>query len=56
MAGSSKARECCSKEKERLIKALEKCEFCADDHEAFHNCYRTAARESGERARACMIA
>lgn len=56
MAGSSKARECCSKEKESLMKALEKCEFCADDNEAFHNCYRAAARESGERARACMIA
>ena len=56
MAGSSKARKCCSMEKKRLMKALEKCEFCADDYEAFHNCYRTAARESGERARSCMIA
>jgi hypothetical protein len=56
MAGSSKARKCCSMEKERLMEALVKCHFCSDDYEAFHNCYREAARESGERARSCMIA
>ena len=56
MAGSSKARNCCSMEKKRLMKALEKCHFCTDNYEEFHNCYRMAARESGERARLCMIA
>ncbi len=56
MAGSSKARNCCSVEKKRLMKALEKCHFCTDNYEEFHNCYRMAARESGERARSCMIA
>ena len=55
MAGSSKARNCCSMEKKRLMKALEKCHFCSDNYEEFHNCYRMAARESGERARSCMI-
>jgi hypothetical protein len=56
MADSSKARNCCSMEKKRLMKALEKCQFCSDDYETFHSCYRAAARESGERARSCIIA
>lgn len=56
MAGSSKSRKCCSMEKKRLMEALEKCDLCSDDYEAFHNCYRAAARDSGERARSCMIA
>ena len=56
MAGSLKTQNCCSMEKKRLMKALEKCNFCTDDYEAFHNCYRMAARESGVRARSCMVA
>jgi hypothetical protein len=56
MADSSKALNCCSMEKKRLVKALEKCNFCSDDYEEFHSCYRKAARESGERARSCMFA
>jgi hypothetical protein len=52
---SSKARSCCSMEKKHLMKELEKCNFCSDNYEEFHNCYRTAARESGQRSRACMI-
>jgi hypothetical protein len=55
MANSSKSAKCCSMEKERLMKELEKCNFCSDDYEEFHNCYREAARESGERSRACII-
>jgi hypothetical protein len=42
-------------EKQRLMKELEKCNFCSDNYEEFHNCYRTVARESGERSRACII-
>lgn len=55
MANSSKANQCCSMEKKRLIKALEKCNFCTDDYEEFHSCYRAAARESGARSRSCIM-
>jgi hypothetical protein len=55
MANSSKAAQCCSMEKLRLMKELERCNFCTDNYEEFHNCYRQAARESGERSRTCVI-
>jgi len=54
MANSSKAAQCCSMEKQRLMKELERCNFCTDSYEEFHNCYRQAARESGERSRTCV--
>jgi len=54
MTNQEKARSCCSSEKRRLIDALESCDFCSDNYEEFHNCYRKAARKSGERARACI--
>ena len=42
-------------EKKRLMKALEKCNFCTDNYDDFHSCYRDAAKESGERARSCIV-
>lgn len=55
MADSSKASQCCTTEKKKLVQELRKCNFCSDDYEEFHNCYRQAARESGQRARSCII-
>jgi hypothetical protein len=55
MANSSDASKCCSMEKKKLMAELEKCNFCSDDYEAFHDCYRQAARESGQRSRTCII-
>ncbi len=55
MTDTSKSEHCCSFEKKRLLKALEKCNFCSDNYEEFHNCYRRAARESGKRSRKCLI-
>ncbi len=55
MANSSKSTKCCSIEKKKLVEEIEKCNFCTDNYEDFHNCYRQAARESGERSRSCMI-
>ena len=54
MASSSKGSKCCSMEKKELMREIEKCNFCTDNYEEFHNCYRKAARESGKRSRACM--
>jgi hypothetical protein len=55
MASPSKASSCCALEKKRLMAELKQCDFCTSDYEAFHRCYRKAARESGERAKACML-
>jgi hypothetical protein len=35
---------------------LKKCDLCTTSYEEFHQCYRDAAKESGQRARACMVA
>lgn len=55
-SSSEKKRSCCSMERERLVEELRKCDFCADSHEAFHQCYRDVARQSGERSRSCLVA
>ena len=42
-------------EKNNLVQELRKCDFCSSSYEEFHNCYRDAARESGQRARTCIV-
>ncbi|MGD8959691.1 MAG: hypothetical protein PVI27_07595 [Desulfobacteraceae bacterium] len=49
------SRQCCSMEKKRLVEDLRKCDFCATSYEELHRCYRGAATESGQRARACIV-
>lgn len=48
------ASRCCSMEKQRLTKQIRKCDYCSESYEEFHNCYRSAARESGQRAKSCV--
>lgn len=48
-------RQCCSLEKTRLMEELRKCD-CSTSYEEFHECYRDAAKESGQRARSCTVA
>ena len=55
MASSSHKAKCCSVEKKRLMAELAKCNFCSDNYDEFHSCYRAAARESGKRAKACAL-
>ena len=52
---SDKAGRCCSAEKERLMEDLQSCNFCSSSREQLHSCYREAARESGRRAKQCMV-
>jgi hypothetical protein len=52
---SSKARGCCSREKERLVSALDECDRRAKDVKGRHFCYRSAARKSGERSKQCIL-
>ncbi len=51
----SQAAQCCSMEKENLMKDIEKCDFCSDSWEAHHRCLGEAAKESGRRSRSCII-
>ncbi|MGB5987329.1 MAG: hypothetical protein WBG37_18635 [Desulfobacterales bacterium] len=48
---ATQTNACCSMEKSRLVEQLRKCDMCTDNYEEFHQCYRDAARESGQRAR-----
>ena len=53
---SQKSRQCCSLEKTRLVEELSVCDNSSSSYEEFHQCYRDAARESGQRSRSCMVA
>lgn len=50
------AKDCCTKEKARLMEALFECDYCTESLEDRHLCYRKAASESGKRARYCILA
>jgi hypothetical protein len=50
-----KARDCCLKEKKRLVEALKTCDLWAPGSEERHNCYRNESRKSGRRSRQCLI-
>ena len=51
----SSARKCCSIEKERLVKSLQSCNRHAAGTGIRHQCYREAAKESGRRAKSCLL-
>ncbi len=51
---SSKAKACCSREKDRIVSELSRCDS-ADSADYRHRCYRSVARKSGERSRQCML-
>jgi hypothetical protein len=49
------ARKCCTREKDRLVKELSHCDVNAQNPEERHQCYRSAAKNSGRRSRKCLI-
>ena len=51
----SKAIQCCSMEKKRLMNDIRKCDFCSTGWEDHHRCLSAAAKESGRRSKACVI-
>jgi hypothetical protein len=57
MSDSSKsvAKNCCSTERKRLIQDIQKCDFCSTSWEEHHQCLSSAAKESGQRSKKCMI-
>lgn len=46
---------CCSVENHRLKDVLRTCDYCTESLEERHLCYSKAARDSGKRAKACII-
>lgn len=57
MSGSSQSndRNCCTMERKRLMKDIQKCDFCSTSWEDHHRCLSSAAKESGQRSKACMM-
>lgn len=51
-----KAKPCCSKEYERLVRRLGACEMESNTAGERHACYRKTAKVSGLRAKACSAA
>jgi len=49
------ARDCCLKEKKRLMETLNQCDIGATNVKERHKCYQSAARDSGSRSRRCII-
>jgi hypothetical protein len=49
------AKSCCADEKARLMDILFTCDYCTDSLEARHRCYQKAAKQSGSRARQCLM-
>jgi hypothetical protein len=52
---SIKARDCCLKEKKRLMETLNQCDIGSNSVKERHKCYQSAARKSGSRSRQCII-
>ena len=52
---SHEALKCCAQERKNLVDQLRKCDWCSTSYESFAKCYQTAAKETGERSRACLI-
>ncbi|MCG8635228.1 MAG: hypothetical protein MI863_15455 [Desulfobacterales bacterium] len=52
---SIEAKACCTREKERLVEELRCCDYETTSIEERHECYRWAAKKSGQRAKKCLI-
>jgi len=52
---NAKAKRCCSREKVRLAEHLDACDTRSGGTAARRRCYRIAAKDSGRRARKCII-
>ena len=50
-----KAKECCTREKQRLMEELRECDYNTTSPEERHLCYRWAAKKSGHRSKECII-
>ena len=53
-AFKTKAKRCCTKAYENLVRKLGFCEMESNTSEERHACYRQTAKESGRSAKECM--
>ncbi len=51
----NKAAMCCSLEKKRLMDVLRACDYSSSSPEERSACYKAAAKESGLRAKTCIL-
>ena len=52
---NARAKRCCSREKVHLSEHLDACDARSGGTASRRRCYRIAAKESGRRARKCII-
>lgn len=50
----AQSQRCCQQERERLVRHLGVCEMESNNPAERHDCYRRAAKVSGDRSKACM--
>lgn len=50
-----KAALCCALGKNRMTEALRSCDYCTTSVEDRSACYKAVAKDSGLRARACLL-
>lgn len=50
-----KTRQCCARERKRLMDQLDACERRSKTQDERHRCYRIAARASGHRTKRCAF-
>lgn len=51
----SESEKCCSMEKMRLKESIFQCDYCSTSWREHRRCLRRAARDSGVRARVCIM-
>jgi hypothetical protein len=54
-SSKSNSRGCCTMERKRLMQDIQKCDFCSSNWEEHHQCLSQAAKDSGQRSKACML-
>ncbi len=50
-----KAAMCCALGKKKMMDALRSCDYCTTSLEERSECYRAVAKDSGLRAKACIL-
>jgi hypothetical protein len=50
-----KAAMCCAIGKDRMMDALKSCDYCSTSKEERSACYKAVAKDSGLRAKACIL-
>jgi hypothetical protein len=52
---NKKAAMCCALGKKRMTEALRSCDYCTDSLEERSECYKAVAKDTGLRAKTCIM-